>query len=60
MFLILQSLNILVNHLGKKHYKLLLKGTGDLYQSKSFLEIYFAELKKAGVLILIFLRTNWI
>jgi len=50
MFLILQALNILVNHLGKKHYKLLLKGTGDLYQSKSFLEIYFAELKKAGVL----------
>jgi glycosyltransferase involved in cell wall biosynthesis len=50
MFLILQALNILVNHLGKTHYKLLLKGTGDLYQSKSFLEIYFAELKKAGVL----------
>jgi glycosyltransferase involved in cell wall biosynthesis len=50
MFLILQALNILVNHLGKRHYKLLLKGTGDLYQSKSFLEIYFAELKKAGVL----------
>lgn len=50
MFLILQALNVLVNHLGKKNYKLLLKGTGDLYQSKSFLEIYFAELKKAGVL----------
>jgi len=50
MFLILQTLNILVNHLGKTHYKLLLKGTGDLYNSKSFLEIYFSELMKAGVL----------
>jgi glycosyltransferase involved in cell wall biosynthesis len=50
MFLILQTLNILVNHLGKTHYKLLLKGTGDLYNSKSFLEIYFNELMKAGAL----------
>lgn len=50
MFLILQTLNILVNHLGKTHYKLLLKGTGDLYNSKTFLEIYFNELMKAGVL----------
>jgi glycosyltransferase involved in cell wall biosynthesis len=50
MFLILQTLNILVNHLGKTHYKLLLKGTGDLYNSKTFLEIYFSELMKAGVL----------
>ena len=50
MFLILQTLNILVNHLGKTQYKLLLKGTGDLYNSKSFLEIYFSELMKAGVL----------
>lgn len=50
MFLILQTLNILVNHLGKTHYKLLLKGTGDLYNSKTFLEIYFNELMKAGIL----------
>lgn len=50
MFLILQTLNILVNGLNKNHYKLLLKGTGDLYESKKFIEIYFNELKKAGVL----------
>ena len=50
MFLILQTLNILVNHLGKTKYKLLLKGTGDLYNSKAFLEIYFDELIKAKVL----------
>lgn len=45
MLYILQSLNILVNRLNKKNYKLLLKGTGDLYQSKAFLEIYFEELQ---------------
>mgnify|MGYP003894207071 FL=1 len=38
-------LNHLVNKMGKKNYKLLLKGTGDLYQTKQFLEIYFEELQ---------------
>lgn len=50
MVLILQSLNILVNVLGKKEYKILLKGTGDLYQSKTFLEIYFEELQNANAI----------
>ena len=50
MILILQSLNILVNVLGKKEYKILLKGTGDLYQSKTFLEIYFEELQNANAI----------
>jgi glycosyltransferase involved in cell wall biosynthesis len=45
--LVLQCLNILVNKLQKKHYKLLLKGTGDLYKSKNFLEIYFEHLQAA-------------
>lgn len=44
MVYIIQMLNILVNRLNKGYYKLLLKGTGDLYNSKTFLEIYFNEL----------------
>ena len=50
MMFILQILNILVNRLGKSYYKLLLKGTGDLYQSKTFLEIYFTELRNANAI----------
>lgn len=48
--LILSCLNHLVNHMGRTNYKLLLKGTGDLYQTKKFLEIYFEELQTANVL----------
>jgi glycosyltransferase involved in cell wall biosynthesis len=50
MLFILQLLNILVNKLNKKYYKLLLKGTADLYSSKRFLEIYFEELQHGGVM----------
>jgi glycosyltransferase involved in cell wall biosynthesis len=50
MLYILQILNIMVNRLKKTHYKLLLKGTGDLYQSKIFLELYFEELQNAGAI----------
>jgi glycosyltransferase involved in cell wall biosynthesis len=50
MLYILQILNIMVNRLGNNHYKLLLKGTGDLYQSKLFLELYFEELQNAGAI----------
>lgn len=50
MLYIIQILNILVNRLGKRYYKLLLKGTGDLYNSKSFLEIYFTELRNANAI----------
>lgn len=50
IILILQCLNILVNKLGKTHYKILLKGTGDLYNSKNFLEIYFEHLQNANVI----------
>jgi glycosyltransferase involved in cell wall biosynthesis len=46
--LILQTLHILVNKMGKKQYKLMLKGSGDLYQCQQFLEIYFEEFKNAG------------
>jgi glycosyltransferase involved in cell wall biosynthesis len=48
--LILQALHFLVNRFNKTNFKLLLKGTGDLYQSKQFLEIYFEKLVNAGVL----------
>jgi glycosyltransferase involved in cell wall biosynthesis len=50
MLYIIQILNILVNRLGKSYYKLLLKGTGDLYNSKAFLEIYFSELRNANAI----------
>jgi glycosyltransferase involved in cell wall biosynthesis len=50
MLFILQSLNLLVNKLNLKHYKLLLKGTADLYNSKMFLEIYFEELQQMGAM----------
>lgn len=50
ILLILQLLNYLVNKLNKKFYKLLLKGTGDLYQSKMFLEIYITRLIQQNVM----------
>jgi glycosyltransferase involved in cell wall biosynthesis len=42
--LILEALNILVNKLGYTHYKLMLKGTADLYCSKNLLEMYLKNL----------------
>lgn len=47
---ILQIMNILVNKLNKKHFKLLLKGTSDLYKTKDFLESYFEELQTENVI----------
>uniref|UniRef100_A0A6C0E219 Glycosyl transferase family 1 domain-containing protein n=1 Tax=viral metagenome TaxID=1070528 RepID=A0A6C0E219_9ZZZZ len=41
---LLVALNIVVNVNNKKNYKLLLKGTGDLYQSRQFLESYLVTL----------------
>lgn len=48
--LILQTLHLLVNKLNRKEYKLILKGTSDLYQSKLFLEFYFGEMQDKGVI----------
>jgi glycosyltransferase involved in cell wall biosynthesis len=42
--LILEALKILVIDLKQTHYKLLLKGTGDLYKTRDFLGIYLKEL----------------
>jgi glycosyltransferase involved in cell wall biosynthesis len=50
MLYILQILHCLVNRLRKFHYKLLLKGTGDLYQSKEMLESYLEHLKSNNVM----------
>jgi glycosyltransferase involved in cell wall biosynthesis len=50
IILILQILNILVHQLKRTHYKLLLKGTGDLYQCKEFLEQYFDTIIKANAM----------
>lgn len=48
--LIIQALNEIVHKHKKPNYKLLLKGTGDLYDSKLFLETYFEELKRGKIL----------
>jgi glycosyltransferase involved in cell wall biosynthesis len=47
IMLILEALYTLVND-GETKYKLMLKGTGELYDSKMFLEIYFKELIDSG------------
>jgi glycosyltransferase involved in cell wall biosynthesis len=47
---LLCALNIIVNKMGHNDFKLLLKGTGDLYQSQQFLEVYFSNLKAQGLL----------
>uniref|UniRef100_A0A6C0H6B0 Glycosyl transferase family 1 domain-containing protein n=1 Tax=viral metagenome TaxID=1070528 RepID=A0A6C0H6B0_9ZZZZ len=50
MMLILQALHELVNKRNHREFKLLLKGTGDLYNSKQFLESYFEQLQRESVL----------
>lgn len=46
--LIIKALHQLVNRLRKKQYKLLLKGSGDLYTSKQFLQSYLNQLVHNG------------
>ena len=52
ILLILECLNTLVHRIVKgethKVYKLMLKGSGELYQCKTFLNMYFDEFKKSG------------
>ena len=50
VLLILQVMNELVCKRGRSNFKLLLKGTGDLYQCKEYLETYFEDLQKANVI----------
>lgn len=48
IILVLKAMNVLVNKMKLKNYKLMLKGSGDLYQCQQFLEIYFAQFKQSG------------
>lgn len=50
ILLILEALHKLVNKMKKTQYKLLLKGSGDLYQCKEFLELYFKQFRERGVM----------
>jgi glycosyltransferase involved in cell wall biosynthesis len=50
ILLILEALHNLVNKLKKTQYKLLLKGSGDLYMCKEFLEAYFVQFKQKGIM----------
>ena len=50
ILLTLEALHNLVNKLKKTQYKLLLKGSGDLYQCKEFLETYFVQFKQRNVM----------
>lgn len=50
ILLILEALHNLVNKLKKTQYKLLLKGSGDLYMCKEFLEAYFVQFKQKGTM----------
>lgn len=51
ILLILEALNCIVNKMGKMNYKLMLKGMGDLYQTKTFLELYMEEMVKKGIIM---------
>ena len=44
ILLILEALHIIVNKIGNTNYKLLLKGSDDLYTSQQFLEHYISQL----------------
>lgn len=50
ILLILEALNILVNKLGYQHYKLMLKGTRDLYCSQKLLETYLETLNQNKIM----------
>jgi glycosyltransferase involved in cell wall biosynthesis len=50
ILLLLQAFNHIINVENRTNFKLLLKGTGDLYQSQQFLEIYFQELVEQNLI----------
>lgn len=50
ILLILEALHTLVNQKGHKEFKLLLKGTGDLYNSRLFLESYIENMIRSNVM----------
>jgi glycosyltransferase involved in cell wall biosynthesis len=48
IMLILTALHKIVHEHGYRNYKLLLKGSGDLYESQNFVEAYFTKLVSGG------------
>ena len=50
ILLILEALHNLVNKMKKTHFKLMLKGSGDLYMCQQFLESYFIQFKQRGIM----------
>lgn len=48
--LILEAMHYLINIFKKTHFKLLLKGSSDLYNSRLFIEKYFEEIKKTNIM----------
>jgi glycosyltransferase involved in cell wall biosynthesis len=50
IILILEALHTLVNQMGHKEFKLLLKGTSDLYNSRMFLESYIDNMIKSNIM----------
>jgi glycosyltransferase involved in cell wall biosynthesis len=61
ILLILQLLHVLVNQLKKTHFKLLLKGSDDLYDSKEMIKTYFHLFKSQKIMSdsdILFLETN--
>jgi glycosyltransferase involved in cell wall biosynthesis len=50
ILLVFESLNILVNKMKKKEYKLMLKGSQDLYTCKEFLNQYFENFKNNSLM----------
>ena len=50
ILLILEALHILVNKLKKVQFKLMLKGSGDLYKCQEFLQSYFTHFKNTGLM----------
>ena len=50
ILLILEALHNLVNKMKKTRFKLMLKGSGDLYMCQQFLESYFVQFKQRGIM----------
>jgi len=48
--LILHALHVMVNLMGHAHYKLMLKGTGDLYPSAQLLNMYFESFQRDNIM----------
>ena len=47
---ILHALHVLVNLMGHTHYKLMLKGSGDLYPSTQILQMYFESFQRDNIM----------